>query len=133
MITRDFLMRQLHQFVQALARALFARAQHNYDDARTILNEALETLPGGGTPESIAELASGLRDGRLPADEQVLTLADVLYEDARLAETLGQYDEADARYTQALLVYEAIQARGAAILPLHFLDRLDEIRNRVAS
>ncbi|GAB5519183.1 MAG: hypothetical protein RhofKO_14340 [Rhodothermales bacterium] len=132
MITRDFLMRQLHQFVQALARALFAKAQHNYDDARTILNVALATLPGGASPEGISELAAGLRDGSLPADEQVLTLADVLYEDAKLAETLGQYDEADARYAQALLVYEAIQARGAAILPLHFLDRLDEIRGYVS-
>ena len=120
MITRDFLLRQIHQLVQALAVVLFHKKAAQYDQAQEALTEAVEEaldvrfeelrqLP---RDEVLALCATG---GTL-SSEKAVALADLLRE-----------DETEAGRERALWLYEAALDSGGTV-PFDIHERIAALR-----
>ena len=131
MITRDFILRQIQQLVQVLARAIFLKSQNQPQHALEVINEALEA-----TPELRSLLISGLlrEDVLAPcltesgfAPDKALALADLMCEKARLMQAQGEID-VHSYFEYALWLYEAAMQDKRAALPLDITIRLDELR-----
>ena len=120
MITRDFLMRQIHQLVQALAQVMFHRQAGMKEEAMEVLENAvqdvtgvsLERLRGMNREELLALCGTG--DGF--SAEKAAALADLLHE---------EFDP-EGRL-RALWLYEAA-LEGGAPLPMDVLDRIADLR-----
>jgi len=123
MITRDFLLRQIHQMVQALATVLLHRQAGQHDQALEALAASLQEVTGFD-PERLRRLSRheilalcGTGSGFSPP--KAAALADLLYEDI---------DPAGRK--RALWLYEAALEAGAA-LPLNIQDRLAMLREEI--
>lgn len=120
MITRDFLLRQIHQLVQALAVVLFHKKAAQYDQAQEALTEAVEEtldvrlealqqLPR----EEVLALCS---TGDTLSSEKAVALADLLRE-----------DETAAGRERALWLYEAALEAGGTV-PFDVHERMASLR-----
>ncbi len=116
MITRDYLMRQIQQLVQALSLVLFHRREQAHEMAQTILENALADVTGLSL-ERIRALGFGaLRalcspDGKL-SGELAVGIADLLRED----------DDPGSR-ARARWLYEAALESGGTV-PADVHDRI---------
>lgn len=120
MITRDFLLRELQQFIQILAVVLFHKKQHAPEAAqdalaegvRTITSLPLETLRAMDR-DAVRDLAA--YDGLFEA-ERAVALADLLAEDAH----------PDGRLRAAWLYEMAVEAGGPYPFDVH--ERITALR-----
>ena len=120
MITRDFLLRQIHQLVQALAVVLFHKKAAQYDQAQEALTEAVE--------ETLDVRLDQLR--RLPRDEvlALCTTGDAFSPEkaVALADLLREDDTAAGR-ERALWLYEAALEAGGTV-PFDIHERIAALR-----
>ena len=122
MITRDFLLRQIHQLVQALAVVLFHKKGARYEQAQEVLSEAvketldvrLETLRKLPREEVLALCATG----EALSSEKAVALADLLRE-----------DETDAGRERARWLYEAALEAGGTV-PFDVHERIAALREK---
>lgn len=89
MIERDFLMRQIAQFVQILAAVVAGKGRGEHAEAQEMLETGLEEVSGlrlGEVREmSRAEVEALVTDDGLKLPEKAVALADLLREDAEMA------------------------------------------------
>ena len=120
MITRDFLLRQIHQLVQALAVVLFHKKAAQYDQAQEALTEAVEEA----LDVRFEELRQLPRDevlalcttGGTLSPEKAVALADLLRE-----------DETEVGRERALWLYEAALDSGGTV-PFDIHERIAALR-----
>ena len=120
MITRDFLLRQVHQLTQVLAAVLFHKRAGREEIAQEALDEGLRDALGLSLDELLQlrkeELLAVCRHSESLSPEKALALADVLREDESLA---GQ--------ERALWLYEAARDAGD-LVPYDIADRIADLR-----
>lgn len=89
MIERDFLMRQIAQFVQVLAAVVAGKGRGEYAVAQQTLETGLEDVSGLRLGEiramSRAEVEALVTEDGLTLPEKAVALADLLREDAEVA------------------------------------------------
>lgn len=124
MIQRDFIMRQIQQLVQVLAQVIFLKSINQYEEAREVIQTAIEGVFGQNTVAliklsdtellSLCETQDGLNA------EFALALADLLYE-----ESLLNHDEETALDAgrRALFLYEKVVTL-QKVLPLQAVDKM---------
>lgn len=129
MIQRDFVLRQIQQLVQVLARVLKLREDGQTIEVSDVLNTALvETL--GLEVREIASLpASELltlcsENGKLHP-EKALVIAELL--EVSLSADVQQAQENARRSAAALSLYEALVASGEAV-PFDIYDRIAALK-----
>jgi len=132
MITRDFLLRQIHQLAQVLARVLSLKSDQQPDQALQEIDRAFQDLPGldvllHATATRDELLALCRSDDRFHS-EKALALADLLVERALLVE-----EEQKSGFKYALWLYEAAVSEGGAALPLDIRERIAWLREIDAS
>jgi len=116
MITRDYVMRQVHQLVQALAQVLFHRREESGEMVQAILEGAVMDVTG----LSLERIRNLDRDGLMTlcspdgtlSGELAVSLADLLREDT---------DE--RTLVRARWLYEAALATGS-VVPADVHDRI---------
>ena len=120
MITRDFLLRQIHQLVQALATVFFHKRAEQYGQAQEVLTEAVEETLGLPLDqlrqlprEDVLALCA---TGSAFSPEKAVALADLLRE-----------DEAAAGRERALWLYEAALDSGGTV-PFDVHERMAALR-----
>ena len=120
MLTRDFLVRQIHQLTQVIAAVLFQKRAGHPDEAQQALAEGIEEALGYALSdlhaldrEAVLDLCH--QDGAFLA-EKALALADLLHEDATQ----------DGR-ERALWLYEAARDAGD-LVPLGIDARISDLR-----
>lgn len=121
MITRDFILRQIHQIVQALSKVLFHRQAGRHAEAQEVLETSLQDVTGLD-PDRLRrltreELLALCGTGGEFSAEKAAALADLLYEDA---------DPAGRQ--RALWLYEAA-LHAEAPLPFDVYDRIAVLRD----
>ncbi len=119
MISRDYIMRQVHQLASALARVILQRETGQLEEAGALLSEALTSVTGTdvvrlrrATNAELVEVCSS--GGRLSPDMAV-AIADVLAEDARIRRAAGDSTAADESDRRARWLYEQARRAGAAV------------------
>jgi len=136
MITRDFLMRQIHQMTQALAQVLFKKQVADHDAVQELLEMTLEQVTGFSLAQ-IRRLSQDELLGLCAADgivhgDKALALADLLIEAAAMQERRDQNEAAYASRERALWLYEAAMQAGGT-LPLDIHERLAGLRAQLAA
>jgi hypothetical protein len=119
MFTRDYILRQVQQLIQALSLVLVHKRAGSAEQAADMLGEALGAITGlsldrirGLDRSALLELCT--RDGRFQPDFAV-AVADLLREDDRAAS-----------HARARFLYEtALQSGGA--MPLDIQERIAEL------
>ncbi|HET6568620.1 MAG TPA: DUF6483 family protein [Rhodothermales bacterium] len=120
MITRDFILRQISQLAQALARVLFKKQAKEYVEAQEILASELKRVFGMDLEQihtlDLEDLLALCRSGDGTSAEMALILADLLREDA-----------SPAGRQQAVWLYETALAAGGPV-PLDVHERINTLR-----
>jgi len=120
MITRDFILRQIHQLVQALAQVLLHRQAGARDEALEVLETSIQEVTGVGLDRlrgmNREELIALCGTGDQFSAEKAAAMADLLHED----------EDLEGR-RRSLWLYEAALEAGAP-LPLDVFDRMASLR-----
>lgn len=120
MISRDFILRQVHQLVQALAQVLLHRRAGQHDEAEVALEAVLGEVFGLSAEQLRAldrpQLLARCTPDGIFSSELAVALADLLREDRAMA---GR--------ERALWLYEAALASGGAV-PFDVHDRIEALR-----
>lgn len=116
MITRDYLMRQIQQLIQALSLVLFHRREHAHELSQTILENTLTDVTGLSierlrTVDADALLALCSPNGQLSGD-LAIGIADLLREDVD-----------PGSHVRARWLYEAALESGSTV-PADIHDRI---------
>ena len=127
MLQRDFIMRQVHQLAQVLARVMSLDIRKTEVDPEVLLSEAVTQVTGmdlerlrRASPDELQSVCSP--DGSFSSDLAV-ALADVLMEDAEIRDARGEPGQADMARQNALALYRMARDAGG-VLPLSILHRL---------
>lgn len=139
MFSRDTILRQIQQLVQALAKALFNRQIHAYDEALDVIDEALKGLFDRDAP-AVRELdrvhmLALCREGDRWSAEKALALADLVQERGHIVLLKqGEAGRPEARrwFQHAQSLYAEALKHPDAALPHDIHDRLDTLRAEVA-
>lgn len=115
MIQRDYVLRQIHQLVHALAQALFFRRQQRYAEALDVVQHSGEQFlgldTGGLRTVTYAELVAVLQARSLHESEHAVYAAEMLQQKAEL-HALQQEPEAAAHAAAlALALYLDLWSR----------------------
>ena len=139
MFSRDTILRQIQQLVQVLARVLFHKSMHAYDEARREIDEALNDLLGLDATgldalDRIALLARCREMGGW-SGEKALALADLLNERGQLA-LLEQGEagrvEAQRWFQHAHALYAEVLSTPDTALPHDIHDRIEALKAELA-
>jgi hypothetical protein len=121
MIERDFVLRQIHQLVQALARVLGQKRAGEFDALAQSIDETLAAVFGvrsddvrGRSREEVRRLCDS---GGEFSPELAIALADLLRHDASRSGRI-----------RALWLYEEALASGGAV-PMDIYDRISALRD----
>ena len=108
MIKRDYILRIIEEFFNALRRALSQAEEGQRDLALETLQKAYKSFLGAGVDfvdsQSADDLIASMRDGLL-GPEQIAMTAKLLKEEADIREQLDQPDRAVACRQKALRLY----------------------------
>ncbi len=127
MLQRDFIMRQVHQLAQVLARLMSLDVSQGEVDVEEWLSQALIEVTGVDLERLRRASQSELEELCSPKNtfspELAVALADVLMEDARRKAGLGRQAEAGHSEATALQLYRLARDAGG-VLPVSVLGRL---------
>lgn len=130
MITRDYILRQIQQLVQALARVMMLRSTQQDEEAMIEVDRALNELPELGvlirSDLNRDDVLTTCGTGNNFNPEKALAVADLLVEKAELVED-GVLRMRNLRY--ALWLYEAALATPAVAIPMDLYDRISWLKN----
>lgn len=136
MIQRDYVLRLIEQFFEALRKALSQRDAQAYPEALQTLRKAYRSFLGAGADfvdaQSADDLIASMRDGLL-GPEQIAMAAKLLKEEAALREALDEPDRALACRRKALRLYlEVFCGPGAPRLD-SFFGEIEELSDALAA
>lgn len=129
MITRDFILRQIQQLVQVLARVMMLRSARQEETALQEIDRALSEIsgmdvllhPGLHREDVLATCGTG-NDFN---PEKALVLADVLVEKAELL----REEEGRRQYLQyAQWLFQGVLSNESTAIPLDIYDRMTWIK-----
>jgi hypothetical protein len=130
MFTRDYVLRQIHQLVKALAEISVKRKSEELEEARALLTETIQGITGmdlirlrsADKEEVLAFCADGI-----PSKSELMSgVADLLVEDAEVSRLQGDIDAARKSWLRSQWLYEAAASSGG-ILPYDLHDRLANV------
>lgn len=134
MFQKDYLMRQIQQMAQVIARALFHRRNDEPEEALGVIDQALQDLPGMDkflhddlAPDDVLAACTS-EDGAFNA-EMAVTVADVLREKGEILDAFGESGTVWLRY--ALWLYEAALKKGGSAVPWDIHSKIDRLRDEV--
>lgn len=135
MIQRDYVLRLIEQFFEALRRALSQRDAKHYSQALETLRNAYRSFLGAGAEfvdsQTADDLIASMRDGLL-GPEQLAMAAKLLKEEAHLREETDQPDRAVECRRKALRLYlEVFCGPGAPRLE-SFFEEIEELAESLA-
>jgi 8-oxo-dGTP diphosphatase len=138
MFSRDTILRQIQQLVQVLARVLFHKSMHAYDEARREIDEALNDLLGldAAGLDALHRVALLARCRELGewSGEKALALADLLIERGHLALLeRGETGRVEAQrwFQHANTLYTEVLSNPDTALPHDIHDRLDALKTEL--
>jgi hypothetical protein len=127
MLQRDFIMRQVHQLAQVLARIMSLDIGQTEGDPEALLSEAVAQVTGIDMERlrrmSADELEAVCSPNGSFSSDLAVALADVLMEDAAIQDTLGRRQESRMAMECAMTLYRMARDAGGT-LPLSALGRL---------
>jgi hypothetical protein len=110
MIQKDYIMRMIEQFTEAIAIILKLKTSHQYEDALSVINQTLQKLVGLNSKtinslstESIINL---LKLRGLPDTTKFITwITELIKEEAEVYEFQGNHEISKSKYLKALELY----------------------------
>ena len=130
MIQRDYILRQIQQLIQVLARVMELRVEGSLEEAHSHIEEALSSIWDLHrddlvrlSPDEIRELC--IVEGQFHTQFAV-ALADLLNEDGAIFEDQGKFFHAKESYVQARAFNEMVLALGNEI-PFDIYDRITDL------
>lgn len=131
MLHRDYLMRQIEQLSQVLARVLFKKSNQEYEEALQAIDEAfaqelnhnvqdLRQLP----VDQLVEVCS-TSEGLFP--QLALRVADLLYQDGKIRAKQENDRQACPSFVRALALYVETVFCGASTLPWDLFDKVNRL------
>ena len=130
MFQRDYILRQIQELIQVIARIMGLRIEGNYEEARSHIAQALKSIWNIHSDEIL-----GLQENELLALCQVngvfhtdfaLALADLLSEDGHIHREQQSSEMALQSFKQAFVIYELILSHSNAT-PYDIYDRISRL------
>ncbi len=135
MLHRDYLMRQIEQLGQVLARVLFNKSNGQYGAAVEEIDQAFSNQLGYGLSGlrnlSIDDLLNLCRTSEGLSEDLTLRVADLLYEDGKIRADHREDSDSCPSYVRALALYAEAVIRGDEALPWDILQKIERLRNAV--
>lgn len=130
MITRDHILRQVQQAVNALAKVSLKRQAQEYHIAHDILSQTIQEVTGAD-PErvrnmTVDELLQVCGDVDEFSSDKAVVLADLLREDGFVQEALGKEEIAKRNWESAIWLYKAV-AKSGGVEPFDLESRLTHL------
>ena len=129
MIERDYVMRQVHQLAQVLARVMSLDATRRVVEGEEMLSAAATEITGldleGLRQANKTELVTLCTRGDGLSTELAVALADLLLEHSRILSTSGRHAASGDCRERALWLYRAARDAGGT-LPLRVLGILSD-------
>lgn len=136
MLHRDYLMRQIEQLGQVLARVLFNKSNDHYDAAIEEIDQAFSEQLGHGLSDlrhlPIEELISLCSTAEGLSEDLTLRVADLLYEDGKIRERQIEGADGCASLIRALSLYLEAVVRGDDALPWDIFQKIENLRSTVS-
>lgn len=134
MIQRDYILRLIEQFFQALQKALGQRGEQSYTQALLTIHKAYKSFLGAGgdyiDSQSADDLIASMRDGLLGPD-QIVMAAKLLSEEGNIHEATSAPDRAlDCRRKALRLYLEVFCGPGAPRLK-SFFPEIEQLAERL--
>ncbi|GMQ82122.1 MAG: hypothetical protein BMS9Abin05_1565 [Rhodothermia bacterium] len=130
MITRDYILRQVQQMVEALAQVSLKRQAQEYHIAQDILAQTIQEITGTDSERvrnmSIGELLRVCRLDTEFSSDKAVGLADLLREDGFVQDALGNQEVAKESWKRSIWLYEAVSESGG-IVPIDLDYRLTQL------
>jgi hypothetical protein len=109
MIRRDYLMRLIEQFVEALSKLLKLKANKNYEEALSLIGQTYEELLGFDSlfvnSFSTEDLISIISIDGVPDVNKCIIIATLLKEEGEIYEAQNQKDISRMRYLKSLDIF----------------------------
>lgn len=135
MLHRDYLMRQIEQLGQVLARVLFNKSNQQYDAAIEEIDQAFSNQLGHGLSDlrhlSIDELVTLCSTTEGLSAELTLRVGDLLYEDGKIRARQGDGSATCPSFIRALALYAEVVSRGDEALPWDIFQKIERLREAV--
>ncbi len=131
MITRDYILQQIHRLIQALAQVTLKRQAEQYDDATDLLSQTSGEVTGlelQDLRQSSNEILIGICSvsGEL-VSEKAIAIADLLLEDSLILCAVNDDARAAQSRQRVLWLYEAALCSGG-IVPFDLPNRLEKLK-----
>ena len=136
MIRRDYVLRQVQELAQVVARALFLRQRQEYQSALTEIGRALQQLQtsheeptGDGDspafgPEDWIELC---RRNEAVTGNLLIAVGDLIWEQGSALTEMGKPEEAVNSWLTAVTLYLEAVLSGAVPVTRELVDRIDQL------
>ena len=135
MFQKDWIMRMTQQIAQVIAKVVFNKEQHHYQESHELTNTALRQyftlsrdLVLSLSADDCLQLANGFGELR---SEVVLTLVDLLVIDADVFTMEGRSDVATVIYEKSLAFLDRLQISGDQELQHAVESKLSLIRSKL--
>lgn len=136
MIRSDYILRQIQQLVQVLARVMMLRTSRPVDEVHEEILQALKSVFGLTSLELVELPDDTLLERCMSGDavngELALALADLLEQEGELCWDENQTALADRYWRKTLFLYEAVMTR-ADTAPLNIHDKIAYLKQRIDS
>ena len=130
--TRDYVLRQIHRLVHALAQVTLRRQAEQYDEAETMIRETLTDVTGveferlrSAAKDDLLELC--FVNGRI-VSEKAVAIADLFREDSLILEASDRFESSNESLRRALWLYQAARDAGG-LVPLDLASRIEAVED----
>ena len=136
MIRSDYILRQIQQLVQVLARVMMLRTSRPVDEVHEEILLALKSVFGLSSLELVERSDDALLElcmsGGAVNGELALALADLLEQEGELYWDDRQAELANRYLRKTLFLYETVLTR-ADTAPLNIHDKIEYLKQRIDS
>ncbi len=127
MIRRDYLMRLIEQFAEALSRILKLKESKNYKEAHSLIGETCKELLGFDSlfinSFSTEDLISIIAIDKIPDVNKCIIIATLLKEEGEIYEVQNQADISYERYLKSLDIFlRGLLSEGEIKLDTNYYD-----------
>ena len=136
MFQRDFILRQIQELIQVIARIMGLRMEGNYEEARSHIEHTLQTIWNVHREELLLLSEDKLLElchvNGVFHTEFSIALADLLAEDGHIYMEQGSKNKALACYKQSHILHDIVLAQSEAA-PYDIYDRISKLEAQIES
>ena len=136
MIQRDFILRQIQELIQVIARIIGLRIEGNYEEARSHIEQTLKSIWNVHREQllilSSDKLLNLCEVSGTFHTEFAIALADLLIEDGHIFKEQEDVDSALLSYKQSLIIHEIVVSNSDAA-PYDIYDRIAKLEEVIKS